>query len=362
MLQAIELARQAEGRTSPNPPVGALLVRDGQVVGQGFHPKAGEPHAEIFALRDAGEQASGADLYVTLEPCCHHGRTGPCTEALIKAGVQRVFVGTCDPNPDVAGRGLIQLREAGIPVECGLLEDQCRRLIAPFSKHVTTGLPFVILKTAMTLDGQIATRTGDSQWISGAESRTSVHRLRDRVDAIMVGSGTVLADNPRLTTRLPEGGGHNPARIIVDGGLVTPLDAEVYTESSTQRILITTAGVDDQKINTFRSHGVEVIEVTRVKGCLDLAGAMDALGALGVQTILLEGGSGLNGAMMRAGLVDRVMIFIGPMLFGGDDGHGIFSGPGVERLQDAFQIKDVRVSCLGPDVLVEGEIKTCLPD
>ena len=239
MQKAIELAQQGLGRTAPNPPVGAVLVRDGNIVGEGFHPAAGQPHAEIFALRAAGDLAQGADLYVTLEPCCHQGRTGPCTEAIVEAGVSRVFVGAQDPNPMVAGKGVERLRGAAIEVVTDILNHECRRLIAPFAKHVTSGLPYVVLKSAMTLDGQTATLTGDSKWISCEASRNLVHQLRNQVDAIMVGSGTVVADNPKLTTRLAEGG-RDPVRIVMDGGLRTTPDAQVYTQSSkAQTILVT---------------------------------------------------------------------------------------------------------------------------
>lgn len=361
MHRALELARKGEGRTSPNPAVGAVLVKDDVVIGEGFHPEAGQPHAEIYALEQAGAAARGADLYVTLEPCCHHGRTGPCTAAVIAAGIRRVHVGVLDPNPRVAGNGVRQLQQAGIEVHTGVMGDPCRRLIAPFAKHVTTGRPYVILKAAMTLDGKTATRTGASQWISSAESRERVHRLRDKVDAILVGSGTVEADDPRLTTRLPDGG-RNPVRIVLDGGLVTSEMAKVYArEDGQRRILMTGEGHLDSRLAAFRQRGVEVVAVQRTGEHLDLECAMDRLGDMGVQSILLEGGSALSGAMLRAGLVDRVMLFVAPLLLGGADGNGLFGGQGVAELADAFQLEDLQVDRVGPDILIEGEVRRCSP-
>lgn len=361
MRIALELARRAEGRTRPNPAVGAVIVRDGCVVGEGCHPEAGQPHAEIFALRQAGERARGADLYVTLEPCSHQGKTGPCADAVVAAGIGRVFVGTRDPNPQVAGRGIECLRQAGIEVRVGILEPDCRRLIAPFAKHVTTGRPYVILKSAITLDGKIATSTGDSQWISNAASREHVHRLRDRVDAVMVGIGTVLGDDPRLTTRLPEGG-RDACRVVVDSRLRIPEDAALLApDSAAATIVATTEAAPAAKVARLRSRGVQVLQVAEKGGHLDLAELMRLLGGSGIQSVLLEGGSGLNAAVLEAALVDRVMVFVAPMLIGGEGGKGIFAGHGVERLADAVCLTDIRVSRFGDDTLIEGEVETCLP-
>ena len=361
MARALELARRGEGRTSPNPPVGALLVRDGVIFGEGFHPAAGEPHAEIFALRDAGERARDADLYVTLEPCCHQGRTGPCAEALIAAGVRRVFYGVVDPNPRVAGQGLARLRAAGIEVAVSPLADECRRLIAPFSKQIKTGRPYLILKAAMTLDGQLATSTGESQWISCEESRLRVHRLRDRVDAILTGSGTVLADDPQLTVRLPEGG-RNPARVVIDGGLRTSVSARVFDpEVAGRRLLVTAADVAGDRRAAYAGHGVEVLSVPRVAGRLDLGATLDALGAAGLQSVLVEAGGTLNGALLRAGLIDAVMLFVAPKLMGGNDGRPLFAGAGVAQLGDVITLDEVRVVQVGSDWLFEGEVGPCSP-
>lgn len=362
MARALELARLGEGRTAPNPPVGAVLVRNGSIVGEGYHPAAGEPHAEIHALRSAGEQARGSDLFVTLEPCCHQGRTGPCTEALIAAGVRRVYYGSVDPNPRVTGKGLQQLLSAGIEVVPAPLADDCRRLIAPFAKLINTGRPYVILKAAMTLDGQLATTTGDSQWISCEASRTLVHRQRNRVDGILTGAGTVLADDPRLTVRLPEGG-RNPARIVIDGNLKTSCESKVYAqEAAGWRLLVTADDMANERRELFARHGVEILAVPRSGEHLDLDAVMDSLGKRGMQSLLVEAGGELNGALLRAGLVDRLMLFVAPLLLGGSDGRPLFSGTGAARLADALRLSDLQVTPVGDDWLFEGEVSRCLPD
>jgi diaminohydroxyphosphoribosylaminopyrimidine deaminase/5-amino-6-(5-phosphoribosylamino)uracil reductase len=361
MLRALELARRGEGRTQPNPPVGAVIVRDGRIVGEGFHPLAGEPHAEIFALRQAGEASRGADLYVTLEPCCHRGRTGPCVQAVIEAGISRVFVGAIDPNPLVAGGGMAALAAAGIEAVAGINEAECRRLIAPFAKHTTTGLPYVILKAAMTLDGRTATVTGDSQWISGEESRLTVHRLRNVVDAVMVGIGTVVQDNPRLTTRLPDGG-RDALRIVVDAELRIPESAAVLDPSLAAGTLVVVGGrAPADKIERLNRRGVQILPVAENAGRLDLADLLGQLGSRGLQSILLEGGSRLNAAALQAGIVDRVLLFFAPLLLGGSQGPGLFAGAGVERLSDAVRLDDVRVGRCGDDTLIEGEVRRCSP-
>lgn len=360
MERALELARCGEGRTAPNPPVGAVLVRAGAIVGAGFHPAAGQPHAEILALRAAGSLACGADLYVTLEPCCHQGRTGPCTEALIAAGVRRVVYGVVDPNPRVAGQGLARLCAAGIEVEAGPLADECRRLIAPFAKALRSGLAHVTLKAAITLDGRTATSLGESQWISCAESRDLVHRLRDRSDAVLVGAGTVLADNPRLTARLP--GGRNPVRVVLDGELRTAATAAVYDpRAAGRRLLLTGDDVAADRLRPFRDAGVEVVPLPRVDGHLDLRAAVRALCDENLHSLLVEGGGELGGALLRAGLVDRLLLFVAPLLFGGDDGRPLFRGAGVARLADALHLDDLQVRRVGCDVLLEGEVSGCLP-
>ena len=363
MRRALELALRAEGRTRPNPAVGAVVVRDGVVVGEGFHPRAGDPHAEIFALRAAGAAARGSDLYVTLEPCSHQGRTGPCAQAVIDAGIARVFVGVQDPNPVVAGRGIALLQQAGIHVQTGILADECLRLIAPFAKHVTTGQPLVILKSALTLDGRSATVTGDSRWISGEESRAWVHRLRDKCDAIMVGIGTVLHDDPQLTCRLPGGGGRDPLRIIVDARLDIPMSAAVLAGSAAHgTLLAVTAEASKDKARLLEERGATVLTCADTAGRVELGDLLNKLGARGVQSVLVEGGAILNQSLLTTGLVDRVVIFFAPKLLGGNDGKGMFSGDGVRTLAEAVRLRDVRVSRCGEDTLIEGEVLRCLPD
>ncbi len=360
MRRALELGARAEGRTRPNPAVGALVVADSGIVGEGFHPAAGQPHAEIFALQSAGAQAVGADLYVTLEPCSHQGRTGPCTEAIIAAGIKRVFVGIQDPNPQVAGAGIHRLRAAGVQVEVGFCEADCRRLIAPFAKHVTTGLPFVILKSAVTLDGQTATASGDSQWISNSQSREEVHRLRDRVDAIMVGVGTVLKDDPKLTTRLP--GGHDALRVVVDSNLRTPPGAALlHLDSPSDTLLAHIATVSGERRQRLAAQGAVLLETAEREGRVDLQDLLAQLGRRGVQSILLEGGAQLNASFLKADLIDRMMVFVAPKVVGGSGGYGIFAGEGVRRLTDSTQLVDIRLSRFGDDVCIEGEVKRCLP-
>lgn len=359
MARALELARLGEGRTRPNPPVGAVIVRDGEVLGEGYHPQAGEPHAEIYALRQAGERARGAELFVTLEPCSHHGRTGPCAEAVLAAGIRRVCVGVVDPNPQVAGRGIGLLQAAGVEVRVDVLAAECRQLIAPFAKHITTGLPFVVLKSAMTLDGRTATVTGDSRWITGAESRAWVHQVRNRLDAVMVGIGTLLRDDPLLTTRLPEGG-RDAVRIIVDSRLRIPESAAILAvESAAPTIIATTSAASAEKIARLEARGVQLLVAAAGEEGVDLRDLLRQLGAAGIQSILLEGGNILNASALRAGLIDRVMIFIAPLLLGSGEAPGIFAGRGPERLAEALKLSGVRVRQFASDTLIEGEVCQC---
>lgn len=359
MQRALELARQGEGRTSPNPPVGALIVRDDRVVGEGFHPKAGEPHAEIFALRQAGALARGGDVYVTLEPCSHHGRTGPCADALIRAKVARVFVGVQDPNPRVAGRGIEKLRQAGIEVTVGIEAEECRRLIAPFYRLLSSGMPYTIYKSAMTLDGKTATAEGDSKWISGEQSRLLVHRLRNRVEAIMVGIETVLADDPLLNTRLPDGGGRDPLRVVVDSRLRMPTDAAMLQQESDSWTLVATTVDDPEKVRRLQHAGAEVVTFPAVDGKVSLPHLWHELGKREVQRLLLEGGATLAGAALCAGLLDQIQVFIAPKLIGGSASYGIFSGEGCRILADAVALSDLRFQQVGEDVLITGEVDRC---
>ncbi len=362
MQLALDLAHMGLGRTAPNPPVGAVIVNSGLIVGEGFHPRAGDPHAEIIALRQAGEKAAGADIYVTLEPCSHHGKTPPCADALIAAGIKSVYVGAVDPNPKVAGRGIKKLQDAGIHVEAGILEPSCRYLIAPFSKHIRTGLPFTIYKAAMTVDGNTATTTGDSRWVSGEESRFVVHQLRDRVEAIMVGIGTIEKDDPLLNTRLPDGMGRDPLRVIVDSQLRINPQTRILTQDSKVKTLVATICNDLKKIALIQNSGVDVVVLPAVDGKVSLLELWKELGKRNVQTLLLEGGSTLAEAALQDGLVDRVMIFLSPKLLGGHSGYGIFTGSGCVKMSHAIKLENVTYEQVGDDLKITGDIATCLQD
>ncbi len=351
MRLALTEARKGVGKTAPNPAVGCVIVRDGEVVGRGWHKKAGTPHAEVHALAAAGAKATGADAYVTLEPCSHFGKTPPCAKTLIEAKVARVFVAMVDPNPLVSGRGIEMLREAGITVEVGLLAEESRELNLPFIKWIQTRLPFVVLKSALTLDGKSATVSGDSKWVTSDRARREVHRLRGQLDAIMVGVGTVVKDDPLLTCRVP--GGKDPLRVIVDSTLRIPLHAAILDVQSKAKTVIATCSGDQAKMEALRARGVEVLSCCETDGRVDLSDLFAQLGARGVQSVLLEGGSHLAGAALRAGLIDKCMIFLAPKLVGGA-GMGLFAGEGAFLMADAIALEEVRVKRVGVDLLVEG--------
>jgi len=353
MRRALALARRGIGKTSPNPAVGCVIVNNGEIVGEGWHRKAGTPHAEVHALRMAGERARGADVFVTLEPCAHYGKTPPCTEALIRAGVARVFVGMTDPNPLVSGRGLAALRGASIHVECGVLEDECRRVNEPFVKHVTTGRPFVILKSAMTLDGKTATATGDSRWVTNESSRRYVHRLRSMVDAVMVGVGTLIADDPLLTCRMGVRGS-DPLRVIVDSRLRTPPTAALFGMASAAKTLIATIEPGSSRAGALVNAGAELLQCREEAGKVDLADLMIRLGERRVQSVLLEGGRELAGAALRGGLIDRFLLFYAPKILCAEDGFGLCAGAGPLRMADATRLRDITVRRFGEDILVSG--------
>ncbi|NLY39952.1 MAG: bifunctional diaminohydroxyphosphoribosylaminopyrimidine deaminase/5-amino-6-(5-phosphoribosylamino)uracil reductase RibD [Firmicutes bacterium] len=355
MWMALDLARQGRGSTNPNPMVGAVLVKDGAIVGTGYHRLAGGPHAEIVALRQAGERARGATLYVNLEPCSHYGRTGPCVDAVIKAGVSRVVAAMEDPNSRVAGRGFQKLRAAGIAVETGLLAEKARRLNEVFIKYITTGLPFVSIKTAMTMDGKIATRTGASHWITGEKARQFVHRLRHNSDAVMVGIETVLQDDPRLTARLAGGGGKDPLRVIVDSSARLPLEARVINPGSRARTLLATTGAAaPEKLSALRAKGVEIAVLPAKGGKVDLHALMRTLGEMEIASLLVEGGGTLNYSLLQAGLVDKLYLFIAPLIFGGRNSPTAFGGEGVAAVEQAWQVHDLELKQFDGDLLLIG--------
>ncbi len=356
MTRALELARRALGRTSPNPAVGAVIVRDGKIVGEGYHRAAGMPHAEVEAIRSAGSDARDAEIFVTLEPCNHHGRTPPCTEAIREAGIKRVWYGTDDPNPSVLGGGADTLRAAGIEVIGGVKEDSCRLLIEVYLTNVGFRRPFVFLKLAMSLDGRIATRTGHSQWISSEESRAKVHRLRDRVSAVMVGIGTVLADDPSLTTRLPRRKGRDPIRVVADSNLRTPLNAKIFNPSSASKVIIGSKKNPPSDIRLkLEQNGAKVVE-TSGKTRVDIKDLLSRLYRIGITSVLLEGGGQLAWGALEAGVVDRCLFFYAPIIIGGESAPTGIKGIGIKTLDEAPRLIDVRSLRVGPDLLINGRV------
>ena len=356
MQRAIRLAQRGRGRTSPNPQVGAVVVRDNRVVGEGYHAGPGSPHAEVVALAAAGSRAAGATLYTTLEPCCHTDkRTPPCTEALIRSGIRRVVSAMRDPNPQVVGKGIRTLRRAGIEVDEGARHAQAVRLNRPYVKWITTGQPYVTLKAAMTLDGRIATRTGESQWITSEASRRDARRLRAESDAILTGVGTILADNPHLTVRRP--GLRNPLRVILDPSLRTPLKAHVVAPcADAATLFIATDQAAEGKIKRLRARGAEVEILSASKGRIAFAEILNVLGRRNLASVLIEGGGVVNGLALRSGCVDRVVFYMAPLLLCGEDAHGVFAGQAVVDLAHATSLSDVTIKKIGLDLRVEGLI------
>ena len=349
MRLALREARRGLGRTSPNPAVGAVLVKGGRVVGRGHHARAGAPHAEVMAIRDAGASARGADLYTTLEPCDHFGRTPPCSLAILEAGVRRVLSGSGDPNPRVNGRGIRRLRRAGVEVETGLLSEACDAINQPWFRFITTGRPHVTLKVAATLDGRIATASGDSRWVTGGEARAHVHRLRSAVDAVLVGSGTARADDPRLTARLPGGRGRDPIRVVLDSRLELPATLRLFRQRSAAATLVAhVAGTPPAR----PPRGVEYLRCRVKRGRVDLPDLLSRLGKRGVTRLLVEGGAQVNRAFLDAGLVDQLLLFVAPKIAGG--GIAWIGGKGAARMAEALPVLDLRVRRMGRDLLFSG--------
>lgn len=357
MARALALAERGTGWTSPNPLVGAVIVKDGRIIGEGWHTACGQPHAEREALAACDEDPAGSTLYVTLEPCCHWGKTPPCTDAILEAGIARVVVGALDPNPLVAGQGCAQLREAGTAVETGVLEEGCRHLNEAFFHFITTGRPLVVLKYAMTLDGKAATRTGASRWITGPEARERVHRDRHRFAAIMVGIGTALADDPALTCRLEGGPWRQPLRIVVDSQGRLPLDALlVRTAQEVPTMVAVGPQASAERTGALREAGCSVWASPPAEGgngAVNLPALLDHAGSLGIDSILVEGGPALHGAFIDGGLANRVQAYIAPKLFGGASAPGPVAGRGVALPADALCLSSPTVTALGPDLLLE---------
>lgn len=354
MKQTLRLAERGKGKTSPNPMVGAILVKNGEVVGTGYHMKAGEAHAEILALREAGDRARRATLYLNLEPCSHHGKTPPCAPAVIAAGVTRVIVGMEDPNPLVKGKGIDMLKAAGVEVLVGVLEKNCRRLNEAFCKYIVVKEPFVAVKVASTLNGKIATRCGDSKWISSETARRLVHRWRSEVDGIVVGIGTILRDDPLLSTRMVKG--RSPFRIVLDSRLRIPDEAQVIRTSPSKTIVVATEGVSTERVVRLEKRGVRVIVVDSHLGRVNLKTCLSRLADLEMVNLMVEGGSQVNGSFLDQGLADKLLLFLSPRLVGDPEALDMFGGVGVESLERAPSLSEVKVKRVGDDLLVEGYV------
>lgn len=356
MRRALALAERGMGHVSPNPMVGAVIVKDGRVIGEGWHERIGGLHAERNAFRNCTEDCAGATIYVTLEPCCHWGRTPPCTDAILEHRIARVVVGCLDPNPLVAGKGLDILRAAGIECVSGVLEDECRALNEVFFHYITTGKPFVVMKYAMTLDGRIASHTGDSKWVTGEAARAHVHRTRKWLRAILVGIGTVLADDPMLNCRIESG--VDPIRLVCDSTLRIPLDSRLVRTARDIPTWVFCARADAGRKVALEQAGVTVVPLPDADGArVDLAAVMDYLGRQQVDGVLLEGGGTLNGEALRLGLVDRVQAYLAPKLIGGAAARGPVEGPGIARMADALALHDLTITRLEDDLLIEGRIR-----
>lgn len=363
MALAVRQARRGEGRTRPNPPVGAVLVRGERVLARGFHARAGADHAEVDALRKVGRRAArGAELFVTLEPCAHTGRTPPCVDAILGAGIRRVVIGALDPNPATDGRGVARLKRGGVEVVTGVLGDACSQLIDGFACLVRHGRPFVVLKLAATLDGRIATRTGHSRWITGKAARREVHRMRDRCDAILVGAGTVTADDPALTCRIPRG--RDPLRVVLSGSLAFPPDAQVVTikakgaadDGGPTALVATTRRAPAALAEGLRAAGAEVIRLPSSRGRVRIPALLEDLGKRGILSLLVEGGSEVAAQFLDGGHVDRLLWFVAPKIVGGAQAVPAVAGRGAARMDDALVLEDLVVRRIGGDLLLDGRL------
>ncbi len=365
MKQALCLAKLALGQVSPNPAVGAVVVKDGVVVGKGYTQPPGFFHAEALALKQAGERARGSTMYVTLEPCCHYGRTPPCSQAIIAAGITKVNLAMLDPNPLVSGRGKEELEREGIKVYAGEQGEEALKINEAYTKFITTGVPFVTAKFAVSLDGKIATKSGDSKWISGSEARKFVHNLRYTTDAVMTGVNTVLIDNPRLTSRCGGRGGEakkQPLRVIVDSKGRTPLGAQIFSEPGEVLLALGRLAKSEEKA-TFTQTGAELVELPSAGGRVDLEGLLKVLGEREITSVLVESGGTLLGSLFDNGLVDKVIAFIAPIIIGGKEAKTAVTGKGVDKVADSLKLERVSVEKIGDDLMVSGYIKekACLP-
>ncbi|QXM06815.1 bifunctional diaminohydroxyphosphoribosylaminopyrimidine deaminase/5-amino-6-(5-phosphoribosylamino)uracil reductase RibD [Crassaminicella indica] len=358
MKRALTLAKKGIGYTNPNPLVGSVIVKNNKIIGEGYHKVYGGSHAEINAFNNATEDVTGATMYITLEPCSHYGKTPPCAYTIVKKKIKRVVIAMKDPNPLVAGKGIKILKSNGIEVVTGVLEKEAKKLNEIFIKYITTKLPFCILKTAMTLDGKIATHTGDSKWISNEGSRRIVHKLRHQVSGIMVGIGTVLADNPMLTTRLDNKKGINPTRIIVDTRASIPLNSNVLKDcKNIKTIIATTKLAETKNIKAIKEKGAEVIITPLKENLVDLPFLMHYLGDKKIDSILLEGGGALNYSALKENIVDKIISFIAPKIIGGIDAKSPVGGKGIAFMKNAILLKEMQVSTIGDNLMVEAYLR-----
>lgn len=349
MRLAIEIAKAGIGQTSPNPVVGAVVVKDGEIVGFGAHLKVGEPHAEVHAIRMAGEKAKGSTVYVTLEPCSHYGKTPPCADLLVETGVQRVVIATTDPNPLVAGKGIEKLRSAGIDVKLGVLKEEADELNRVFFHYIATKMPFVTLKYASSLDGKIATTTGESKWITSEAAREDVHRYRAVHDAILVGVNTVIADNPSLTVRLPEGG-KNPIRIVLDTHLRTPLDANILNDCQAETWIVVGSEISVEKRKRYEKENVQIISMK--KPHIDIDELLRVLGEKRITSLFVEGGSHVHDSFVRAKAVNEIVAYFAPKIIGGKQAPTPIGGIGFAGMADVMQLEIRRVETIGPDIKI----------
>ena len=356
MKKALEMASRGIGKTSPNPAVGAVIVRDDKIIASGYHKKAGTDHAEVDALSNLKTRITFRDImYVTLEPCNHQGKTPPCTRAIIESGIKTVVIGMKDPNPNVRGGGIEYLRSKGVSVRTGILEENCKKLLESFSKYARTGRPFITAKSALTLDGYSATSTGHSMWVTGEKARQFVHRLRSEADAVMVGIGTVIADDPQLTSRPTRGKGRNPHRIVIDTHLRIPHNARLLNDdSAVSNFIVTGDRVSKQMVNRIETGNTSVIRCPVKDGHVDLDAMMDLLGKKSITSILFEGGAGVMGSMIRERLIDKFLIFKAAKLLGGSDGIPMARGKGPVYMSDSLSLRDVKVKKYGEDLLISG--------
>ncbi|MEK7698866.1 MAG: bifunctional diaminohydroxyphosphoribosylaminopyrimidine deaminase/5-amino-6-(5-phosphoribosylamino)uracil reductase RibD [Planctomycetota bacterium] len=357
MSLALELAEKGRGKVEPNPMVGAVVVKNGRIVGKGYHQVFGGPHAEVFALNEGKEDCAGATLYVSMEPCAHYGKTAPCVESIIKAGIKEIVIAIIDPNPITSGKGMRKLQEAGIGLKLGVMESQATKLNAPFLKLMQKGLPYVIVKWAMSFDGKIASHTGDSKWISSEESREYVHKIRGQVDGIMVGINTVQRDDPLLTCRI--NGGRNPRRIIIDSNATLPLNSRlVNTIQESELFVAVSNNAPQERIEKLRQLGCKIIPTRNVNGLVDLKILFQQLGKMNLTNVLVEGGSRVITSVIEERLADKIMVFIAPIIIGGDGARSPVMGKGVTHISEAVKLTDITTKRFANDIVIEGILGT----